>query len=272
MKKVIKLTENDLTHIVKRVMSEQILRKNTILNRRRTINEFYLPIIQQGDDVCDIVCERKQAKFGSNGDVVKLIQHGLSKCGFNVKREGGGILKGCKDDPKNCDGLFRSETKKAVEEFQAANKLPVDGSVGKSTLMQLYKNKCISFKDCGCQTKDQSTLPKKDQSTIPDKESFLDGVDCDELIACLKKFIVGDNGKKLDSIPVVNLEVCLSKKGALPKKGTLPKKTPDKNLCVFGQEICPSTLNCMPSPNTQNPCRTPMGKYCISTGCTKALQ
>jgi hypothetical protein len=265
MKKVIKLTENDLTHIVKRVMNEQILRKKTILNRRRTINEAYLPIIQQGDDICDIVCERKQAKFGSNGDVVKLIQHGLSKCGFNVKREGGGILKGCKDDPKNCDGLFRGETKKAVEEFQAANKLTADGSVGKSTIMKLYDNKCITFKDCGCQTQDT-----EDQSTIPEKESFLDGVDCDELIDCLKKLMVGDNGKKLDSIPVFNLELCLSKKTPLPKKNLLPKK--EGSRCVWQGKTCPSTLNCMPSTGGVNPCQTFMGKYCISTGCTKALQ
>ena len=101
------------------------------------INEAYLPNVQQGDDLCGILCGRKQAKFGANGPVVAEIQNALAKCGFNVEKEGGGINKGCKDNMQLCDGKFRKETEKAVKEFQRANGLTQDGSVGKKTLTAL---------------------------------------------------------------------------------------------------------------------------------------
>jgi hypothetical protein len=112
---------------------------------------------------------------------------------------------------------------------------------------------------------DLSRIIKKvmsEQNTVP-RKSFLDGVNCNELIACIKKLSgIGGDGKKSDSIPVINLELCLSKKVG----DSVNKK------CTWQNKTCPETLNCMPSPNTQNPCRTAMGQYCISNGCTQALQ
>ena len=59
MKKIIKLTETQLHKIVKRVLTEQ-----------------RAGIIQQQDtDFCLIVCDIKHAKYGSNGEMVKKIQH-----------------------------------------------------------------------------------------------------------------------------------------------------------------------------------------------------
>ena len=55
-----------------------------------------------------------------------MIQHYLAKGGglgkktygpYNQKKEGGGMIEGCAKNWKNCDGLFQSETKKAVEDF-----------------------------------------------------------------------------------------------------------------------------------------------------------
>jgi hypothetical protein len=113
------------------------------------INEAFLPIIQQGDDLCDILCGRKQAKYGSNGDAVKKIQNGLSKCGYNPNKMGGGINQGCGEDWTKCDGKFREETKKATEDFQRSNGLKVDGAVGYNTLIVMGK-KCLELPKCDC--------------------------------------------------------------------------------------------------------------------------
>ena len=80
MKKVIKLKESDLQRIVKRVISES----------------YEGGSIQVGDVPCDIHCKRKLAKSGSNGNVVKYIQHLLAANGFNQKYQGGGMNSGCR--------------------------------------------------------------------------------------------------------------------------------------------------------------------------------
>ena len=75
MKKIIKLKESDLQRIVKRVLSES----------------YEGGSIQVDDVPCDIWCKKKLAKSGSNGDVVKMIQHLLSRGGYNPKYSGGGL-------------------------------------------------------------------------------------------------------------------------------------------------------------------------------------
>ena len=156
MKKIIKLTENQLNKIVKRVLSES-----------------YEGIIKQGDTSCDIKCKRKIAKNGSSGDVVKMIQHYLAKGSsknvtsggnygpYNSENSGGGMTEACAQSWEDCDGKFRSETKKAVEEFQEdVDSLTKDGVVGAETLkmicqllgdqQQPYKSLCS---DCNCDDK-----------------------------------------------------------------------------------------------------------------------
>tara|TARA_B100000963_G_scaffold2248_1_gene1797 strand:+ start:2514 stop:3368 length:855 start_codon:yes stop_codon:yes gene_type:complete len=91
--------------------------------------------IENGDtDTCLIKCNIRHAKYGSNGEIVKKIQHLLGNNGFNEGAQGGGIKKGCIEEWPVCDGKFRRETKKAVEEFQRAHKLSIDGIVGPKTL------------------------------------------------------------------------------------------------------------------------------------------
>tara|TARA_R110002020_G_scaffold336765_1_gene552226 strand:- start:270 stop:1178 length:909 start_codon:yes stop_codon:yes gene_type:complete len=126
MKKVIKLKESDLQRIVKRVLTES----------------YEGGSIQQGDDSCKIRCKIKLAKSGSNGDVVKYIQHLLAANGFNPKYQGGGMGKECSDLYQGCDGKYRKHTKDAVMEFQRKYKLTVDGVVGYNTLMKM----CEVFK------------------------------------------------------------------------------------------------------------------------------
>lgn len=91
--------------------------------------------IEKGDtDTCLIKCNIKHAKYGSNGEIVKKIQHLLGYNNFNEQEQGGGIKKGCIEEWPVCDGKFRRETRKAVEEFQRAHKLSIDGIVGPKTL------------------------------------------------------------------------------------------------------------------------------------------
>jgi hypothetical protein len=259
MKKVIRLTEKDLQIIVKRVLNEGHTK-----SKYGILNESYLPAVQEGDSECDIVCERKQAKFGSNGSLVKRIQRGLSKCGFNVEREGGGMMPGCKDDPNKCDGLFRKETKKAVEEFQKKNQLRPDGAVGKATLLKLQSNGCLTFEDCDCSKLQKiKTLPIDNQDQLRD-------VDCYTLKKCLQQFMsTGTSGVPPKTIDIIALERCL--KGKQKPDGDKPKV----NGCIYEsgaiRRNCPATINCMPSPNKPNPCDSPMNKWCIAQGCTKTV-
>ena len=105
--KKIRLNESQLSQIISQIITEQ---------------SYSGGIIQKGDIPCDIWCERKYAKRGSRGDVVKMIQHLLARgCGdygpYNVENIGGGMNEGCAENWTNCDGKFGKETKKAVEKL-----------------------------------------------------------------------------------------------------------------------------------------------------------
>jgi len=171
--------------------------------------------VQQGDTWCDIICKRKIASVGSNGDIVKHIQHALAKgCGdygpYNPTKGGGGMSESCSIEYTGCDGKFRKETKKAVEEFQKdANTyhkkgLKVDGIVGANTLKamcdilgcSLTKEACGK---CNC-NEDKKQLPKKDDpGQLPDEDSDWigykynpewDKIDCTTLIGCMQRVIL----------------------------------------------------------------------------------
>lgn len=196
-KKVIKLTENDLNRIVKRV-----------------INEAYEGgIIQKGDDSCEIRCKRKLAKNGSNGDVVKYIQHLLAANGFNPKYEGGGMGSECSDLYQGCDGKYRRHTKDAVKEFQRKYNLTADGIVGYNTLMKMcevFKPKPgtiiesveaynLLCKDCDCKKqRDDRVIPTPTDPIFSDDPidvyNPINKVRCDSLKSCVYKYILTDRG------------------------------------------------------------------------------
>ncbi len=169
--------------------------------------------IQQGDTWCDIICKRKIASVGSNGDIVKHIQHALAKgCEslsmndfgpYNPTKGGGGMSESCSQSWDDCDGKFRKETKKAVEEFQkdantySKKGLKVDGIVGANTLKAMCDGlDCGLTKEacgkCNC-NEDKKQLPKKDDpgQWAPGEPGFGDGwfdkVDCKTIKACINK-------------------------------------------------------------------------------------
>jgi len=203
MKKVIKLKESDLQRIVKRVLTES----------------YEGGSIQQGDDSCKIRCKIKLAKSGSNGDVVKYIQHLLAANGFNLKYQGGGMGKECSDLYQGCDGKYRKHTKDAVMEFQRKYKLTVDGVVGYNTLMKMcevfkplsgtrtetVKAYDLLCKDCDCKKQKDRELRDDKPIETPigggDEGSWWDIIknpitDPIGHIGDIWDIIIGDNPKK----------------------------------------------------------------------------
>lgn len=228
------------------------------------LNEAYLPLIQEGDDLCEIICYRKQAKFGSNGDAVKKIQNGLAKCGHNPNKMGGGMNQGCGEDWTKCDGKFREETKKAVEDFQKANGLKVDGAVGIGTLRAMGK-KCLQLPDCDCKAPVDRDTNVTDDTTKGTQEpqdwwTLIDGGnesmnDCNQINRCLYKAL-----KRCRKTDVQN---CFSNTFFECMRGQ-EKKTPESSKKCGN---CPKYINRMPGPY-QKPLSS-WEERCIESGCSK---
>ena len=176
---------------------------------KKLLGESYSGIIKKGDDSCEIRCKRKLAKNGSNGDVVKYIQHLLAANGFNPKYKGGGMGLECSDSYEGCDGKYREHTKDAVIEFQRKYKSSVDGVVGYNTLMKMcevfkplsgtqietVKSYGLLCKDCFCNKQDQPIGGEdRDEKDIPSPtdDSIVDEleiIDCEDLKYCVGKHL-----------------------------------------------------------------------------------
>lgn len=250
---------------------------------KNIINEAYYGIIQEQDDICEIICKRKMAQYGSNGDVVRMIQHLLTANGYNPKYEGGGMNTGCSKNYKTCDGLFRNHTRDTVKEFQRAYGLVVDGKVGYQTWKKMCEvikftssvTKNMFCKDCNCD--DQ----KQDNDFIyDDPKKIIDDINCDKLKKCVKDYImipapdyygfdkcigIGQKGD-MDDEDYSNLE-----KDGFVEGCTWYIRT-NENTSGYKRIIsCPTYLDCMPGPNKQHMryCNSEAIKKCKAAGCTK---
>ena len=189
-----KLKESQLTDIIKRVITEQ---------------SYGGGIIQQQDEPCDIWCGLKIAERGSNGDVVKMIQHVLAKgCGenygpYNPEKMGGGMNSGCAEEWGACDGKFGPETKKAVEEFQreVQAQLTVDGRVGINTLSVLCKY-CSSLAGGPTDSAQTGSLCNRD-CDCDDREERIDiDVDIDDVDVNIDMDDVSDVYERIGDVDV----------------------------------------------------------------------
>jgi hypothetical protein len=238
-----------------RNLEKRVISENEMSNFfKQVIREAYLPDIEEGDDLCDILCFRKQANYGSNGEVVKQIQNALANCGFNTEKQGGGMVEGCKDDYTKCDGKFREETKKATEGFQKENGLKVDGSVGVETLKKLQEKGCIKLPDCKCE-EDQTNVDntnKQDWWTLIGETDPKFG-DCEKINSCLHSVLSNNPTFSWDAFIK-----CM--------KGDKPD--PNKKDC--GK--CPTTYNMMPLIGNKKPSEDmTFIKDCIAKKCTQPV-
>jgi len=258
--KVIKLKESDLQRIVKKVISES----------------YEGGSIQIGDVPCDIHCKRKLAKSGSNGDVVKYIQHLLAVNGFNPKYQGGGIGLECTDLYQGCDGKYRKHTKDAVMEFQRKYKLSVDGVVGYDTLnkmcevlkpksatpkktLEAYNKLCI--KQCQCKKlSSDKPSPKSKDLDFDDIDVYnpLNKVECETLKGCVYKYILTDKGlRPSGKVDFTGFRGCLGLN--------------DVDLKGCGK--CPKYVNEMPGMRWDGKPIEKRSKFiqdCMNIGCTKS--
>lgn len=210
---------------------------------KRLLGESYEGIIKKGDKPCDIWCKNKIAKYGSTGDVVKMIQHYLAKGAvdlvkktygpYNPEKEGGGMIEGCAKNWRNCDGLFQSETKKAVEDFQIDAKVTKDGVVGYNTLKKicdlLGDKETTLCEECKCNEKENTNTNTKKSYNINDVNNG-----CDSLQSCLEQLF-----EKKDLISRDDYIQCLEKGG-------------NKNTKKWSCENCPDTFNFLRTPNKEN--------------------
>jgi hypothetical protein len=145
---------NEITRMKDLVAHERgsVIYEKNMGNLIKTVltESSYLPCVQNGDGLCKIKCEIKQAKKGCpKSREVQEIQHALAKEGM-YKGEGGGMSPECANKVEACDGIFDWRTKKAVEEYQEKYGLTPDGSVGVKTISKLFPNlKCDCEKEGG---------------------------------------------------------------------------------------------------------------------------
>jgi len=243
---------------------------------KNIINEAYYGIIQEQDDICEIICKRKMAQYGSNGDVVRMIQHLLMSNGYNPKYEGGGMNAGCSKNYKTCDGLFRNHTRDTVKEFQRAYGLVVDGKVGYQTWKKMCEvikftssvTKNMFCKDCNCDDQDQDDNRRDDDRRDDD---FLDQFDCEDIKNCMQKYLFG-----VTAPDYVGFMECINfnKRGKGEIDNDYIFKDGNVRQCywnVGGKDVfkCPEFVNCMPGPGQNfKYCESIAIKACIRVGCT----
>jgi len=269
-----------INYIMKVKLSES--EKNRILSLyegryvKNIINEAYYGIIQEQDDICEIICKRKMAQHGSNGDVVRMIQHLLMANGYNPKYQGGGMNQGCSTNYKKCDGLFRNHTKDTVKEFQRAYGLTVDGKVGYQTWKKMCEvikftssvTKNMFCKNCNCNYQDDDERDDDERDDDKRDDDFLDQFDCEDIKNCMQKYLFAK------PVPdYVGFMECINF-NAKHYGGDYIYMDGNVRQCywnVGGKDVfkCPKFVNCMPGPGQDfKYCGSIAIKACIRVGCT----
>lgn len=231
---------------------------NYLVNK--VLNESKNDLIKSQDDKCDIECFNKVAAFGSTGNLVKALQHYLAKLGFNQKFGGGGMNKQCATDYKKCDGLFQTETEKALEAFKNESSLTNPKVLDINTLNYICKNinqtvppiqqevKDILCKKCDCQQEsfDQNFQLIDGEKNLPDVKIN----ECEGIIDCLQRYFMVSNPN------TDKLRSCLAKYNKILK--------PSYNCSTCKSFFPTGYVNKMPTVGQKRPeWLNKLGDYCI---------
>ena len=181
----------------------------------------YLPI---SDEFCDIALGKAQVKKGAEGELVKLFQEALIKCGIELPEFG-------------ADGNFGNETRDAVREFQRRENLTVDGGIGVETAGKMCELECIPKEICNkCNNRDE--IDKDDLISGGDVPDKIGGVDCEKVKECYKKTLNHNSALKV-FVKCMGFEKCLSYKDEI---GGITDR-----IGKCGQ--CPKSYDAMPKIN-----------------------
>jgi hypothetical protein len=193
----------------------------------------------------------------------------LDSNGYNTKREGGGMKLGCSKEYPVCDGLFRSETKRAVEEFQSSIPgLKVDGVVGYKTWQAMCSNLKFTIslpkknfcKECNCKEEqrwDDDRWQERDDDRWQERDEYdpikiIDTIDCKLIKDCVVKHIM---------VPAPNykeFERCIG-------WGNGNKKTDKYNCEECRKQFKPGYINLMPmiDPTEEQMRIHNLGRWCV---------
>lgn len=201
----------------------------------------YLPI---SDEFCDIRLGKAQVKKGAEGELVKLFQEALIKCGIELPEFG-------------ADGKFGNETRDGVREFQRREDLTVDGGIGIETSGKLCELGCIPKEICSkCENSDEI------DNDVPDQ---VGGVECDKVKECYKKALYIDVKDPSESLKrfakCMGLDKCFDSIDGIGN----PERT---GKC----KGCPEVFNAQPGPNRKLDSKTYNHiQYCADEGCTQIV-
>ena len=246
-KKLIHISESELTSLIKTVLSEQ-LDPSPIKPKPESPKKRRLPSITLETVLCDIVCGRAAVRVADRGDLVKLFQEALNRCNKAPLVQ------------LDTDGRFGNLTRNAVLTFQKNEGIITDGAIGPETSNKLCEKNCL--KGCGeCKCNSQGGQVMMPVDTVGNVLGVSKKTDCKKIMDCYEKLSdesIYTNYKDFAN-DLINCVGCKSTSDT-EVKPNMPK-------CVG----CRAYINRQPGPNRPMEL-TKDEQRCIDNGCSKIAQ
>ncbi len=256
-KKLIHISESELTSLIKTVLSEQ-LDPSPIKPKPESPKKRRLPSITLETVLCDIVCGRAAVRVADRGDLVKLFQEALNRCNKPPLVQ------------LDTDGRFGNLTRNAVLTFQKNEDIITDGAIGPETSNKLCEKNCLKgCGECKCNSQGgQVMMPVDTVGSVGSVPGVSKKTDCKKIMDCYKKLSDESsyNNYRDFANDLINCVGCKSNGG---DSATDAYKRPD--ACAG----CPPYINKQPGPAAR--LSPPMAltkdeQRCIDNGCSKIAQ
>ena len=243
-KKLIHISESELTSLIKTVLSEQ-LDPGPIKPKPESPKKRRLPSITLETVLCDIVCGRAAVRVADRGDLVKLFQEALNRCNKAPLVQ------------LDADGRFGNLTRNAVLTFQKNEGIITDGAIGPETSNKLCEKNCLKgCGECKCNSQGQKVMMPVD--TVGSVPGVSKKTDCKKIMDCYEKLSdesIYTNYKDFAN-DLINCVGCKSNGGDSAT-----------DACVG----CRTYINRQPGPNRPMEL-TKDEQRCIDNGCSKIAQ